>query len=142
MNKLGDIKFNIVFDGRGIWYMLHVLAINATDDKLKEAFVITVESLCANFGCDHCQKHFRKFIDDNPFKDYWFETYGFFRWTWELHNDINIKINKQIMEYDVAYNQYKSSVCVNCEKTKYNKILIPTNKLISSKKSINIITRY
>lgn len=136
-----DIKMDIKSIGTGIWYMLHVLAINAVDDKSKEAFIITVNSLCNNFGCDHCQKHFRRFIDEHSFTDYWNiitekkEDIGFFQWTWELHNNVNIKLNKQVLSLEKALLQYKSSVCKNCNNsttiTIPKPILVYTNNTTS-----------
>ena len=133
--------------GSGIWFVIHTLALNVKQDK--HAFEWSINTLCDNFGCDTCKPHFRKFIDEHPLKNFNYknEEVGYFKWTWELHNDINKRLNKPTLSFDDALSMYKSTVCKNCNSsnitpntdnssnTPNNKILIPietlTLKLIS-----------
>lgn len=48
-------------------------------------------------GCSTCRDNFRKLIESNPPRfDDWF------KWTWEIHNAVNAKIGKPIMDWDAA----------------------------------------
>jgi hypothetical protein len=109
--------------GPGIWFTMHIDAIAANTDQLKESFVVNINALCDNFKCKKCQPHFRKFIDTHNFKDYWNlkdnreRDIGFFKWTWELHNQVNKFLNKYQPSFDEAYNYYSDSeigACFNC----------------------------
>jgi len=109
--------------GPGIWFTMHIAAVRATSDILKEAFVVYINALCDNFKCKKCQPHFRKFIDTHAFKDYWNikdssgRDIGFFQWTWELHNQVNKFLKKYQPSLHEAYAFYSDSeagVCFDC----------------------------
>lgn len=109
--------------GPGIWFSMHVYALQATNDKMKEAFSLYVNTLCDNFKCKKCQPHFRKFIDDHPFYQYKYiydavgRDIGFFKWTWELHNQVNRFLKKYEPTLQEAFDYYSNSeagACFNC----------------------------
>jgi hypothetical protein len=115
-------SFDVKTEGKGIWFVIHTLALNATTDIQKESFILTMNVLCDNFGCDTCKSHFRKFIDNYPLKSYWDITYkaediGFFKWSWELHNIVNKALKKHQISFDEALFKYKNYVCKNCDKS-------------------------
>lgn len=124
--------------GPGIWFDIHVTAINATTNKLKEAFVIYINNLCENFRCKKCQPHFREFIDNNPLANYWGiysptdrKDIGFFKWSWLLHNEVNARLRKYQPTFEEAYRFFANSdmgACFNCpepEKIPEEPIIIP-----------------
>jgi hypothetical protein len=135
---------NIKTLGPGIWYIIHTLAFNAVNNSKKEAYIIMINSLCDNFICDICKIHFKKFIDNYDLKKYWHiknhdNDIGFFKWSWELHNSVNIKINKPILKFDEAYKLYQNNTCQNCEISNQRpKILIP---ITNEKSSLTISSR-
>lgn len=109
--------------GPGIWFKIHIDAITATTDELKHAFVININAICDNFKCKKCQPHFRKFIDTHPLKNYWNikdikgRDIGFFKWSWELHNEVNKFLKKYQPTLEEAYDFYSDSeagACFNC----------------------------
>lgn len=109
--------------GPGIWFKIHIDAIVAITDSLKEAFIININAVCNNFKCKKCQPHFRKFIDTHPLRDYWNikdskgRDIGFFKWTWELHNEVNKYLKKYQPTLEEAYAFYSDSeagACFNC----------------------------
>lgn len=114
--------------GPGIWFSMHLDAIIATTDPLKLAFERKVNHLCDNFKCKTCQPHFRKFIDTHPFskyrniKDSKGRDIGYFKWTWECHNQVNRFLGKPQPSLEEAYDYYSNSdagVCFDCgSKTK------------------------
>lgn len=119
--------------GPGLWHVIHMLSLNATTDITKESFILTINTLCNNFGCDSCKPHFRQFIDDHPFKNYWHiqykkeGDYGFFKWSWELHNSVNKRLKKQHVSFEDALFKYKNYICKDCDKDKKNQILVKIN---------------
>jgi hypothetical protein len=109
--------------GPGIWFDLHVEAVHATTDPLKEAFIVNTNAKCDNFKCKKCQPHFRKFIDTHNWKDYWNildvkgRDIGFFKWTWELHNQVNKFLGKYQPTLEEAYEFFanaEAGACFNC----------------------------
>lgn len=111
--------------GPGYWHCIHVDAANAVTDELKRAFVININARCDHFKCKKCQGHFRKFIDSHPLKHYWNikdnkgNDIGFFKWTWELHNQVNRFLKKYEPSLEEAYGYYSKSdagVCFDCGK--------------------------
>lgn len=113
--------------GPGIWFKIHIDAVTATTDSLKEAFLVNINALCDNFKCKKCQPHFRKFIDTHPLKNYWNikdeknRDIGFFKWSWELHNQVNRFLKKYEPTLEEAYNFFSDSeigACFHCGETK------------------------
>ncbi len=109
--------------GPGMWASLHIDAVHAVTDDLKRAFVINTNAKCDNFKCAKCKPHFRSFINSNPFEKYWNiknndgKDIGFFKWTWELHNQVNKRLNKTITTFDEAYAYWSNKnegVCTKC----------------------------
>jgi hypothetical protein len=109
--------------GPGAWFKIHTDAIGAITPALKEAFVININATCNNFRCKKCQMHFRKFIDSHPLRAYsnirdeHGRDIGFFKWSWELHNQVNKFLNKPQPGLDEAYRFYldsEANACVNC----------------------------
>lgn len=126
--------------GPGIWFKMHLEAVNATNDSLKRAFINNINLLCDNFKCSKCQSHFRKFIDSHPFEKYWNiydkngRDIGFFKWSWELHNQVNKFLNKYQPSLEEAYEYYSnknSGVCFECNKTNPIIIRIDSNPSIT-----------
>ena len=119
-------------DGKGIWFVIHTLALNTKDKK--QCFEWMINTLADNFGCEICKPHIKKFILDHPLKNY---NEDYFKWTWELHNDVNRRLNKPTLPLEEALNIYKNMVCKNCDK----QILIPITSNTSFNTSFNIISR-
>lgn len=145
--------------GPGIWYDMHTYAVKAIDDTTKNAFIIYLNNLCDNFRCIKCKVHFRKFIDNHDFADYWNiydengNDIGFFQYTWELHNKVNIFLGKYCPTLEEAYYYYTHNninVCINCgnkkESNNYNLSNLPDNIKIETDidkiiKTNNIISK-
>lgn len=109
--------------GPGIWFAIHIKAVKAVTDSKKENFILYINDLCDNFKCKKCQPHFRKFIDTHHFKNYENirddknRDIGFFKWSWELHNEVNKFLGKYQPTLSEAYEYYSDSeagACFNC----------------------------
>lgn len=130
--------------GPGIWFVLHTEAVRCTDDKKKEEFIKLVNSLHENFRCEKCKLHFGKFIDRHPLKSYW-SIYknkvdvGFFKWTWELHNEVNVYLKKSTVSFDEAYDYYDGKniiPCFDCGDDNTDKSGIRSSSIKSEERSI------
>jgi len=130
--------------GPGMWADLHIEAVYAVTDALKEAFSINTNAKCDNFRCKKCQPHFRKFIDTHPFKSYWNirdakgRDIGFFKWTWELHNQVNKFLSKYEPTFEEAYEFWSNSeagACFNCGSTGLAPMAAPIPVVILGQRS-------
>jgi hypothetical protein len=133
--------------GPGIWFKIHTDAVAAITDTLKESFIVNINALCDGFKCLHCKPHFRKFIDDNPIKNYFNikdrkgRDIGIFQWTWELHNSVNLRLGKYQPLLEEAYEYFtnnKVGVCYDCgNKNKNVNINISNNIKNANTTNIN-----
>lgn len=119
----GSIFSDPIKIGPGIWFKMHTDAIGAISDSLKESFEININITCDNFRCKKCQGHFRKFIDTYPLRNYRNiydakeRDIGFFKWTWELHNQVNKFLGKYQPTLEEAYGFFsdiEAGACFNC----------------------------
>lgn len=118
--------------GPGIWYKIHIDGLKAVTLALKESFVININALCDNFRCKTCQPHFRKFINDNPLKKYFDIDHGIFRWTWELHNEVNKRLGKYQPSFEEAHHFYSTAYingCLTCGKNRQEIVMEPVKSL-------------
>ena len=111
--------------GPGIWFEMHTEAVQCKNDQRKRAFVTRINNLCDKFRCIKCKLHFKKFINSHPFENYWFvynnkgEDIGFYKWTWECHNNVNRFLGKPQVDLEESYEYYMSQsagVCIDCGK--------------------------
>ena len=148
---------NIEKIGPGIWFKIHSDSIAAKTQSLKESFVININVLCDGFKCKHCQPHFRKYINENPIEKY-FDIkdkkgidIGIFKWTWEFHNAVNLRLGKYQCSLEESYEYYTNNTigaCYNCGENKDISIKDTINKTSNNKNRVNtninnpIIIRY
>lgn len=113
--------------GPGIWFKIHSDGIAATTQSLKESFVININVLCDGFKCKHCQPHFRKYIDEHPIEKYFNiknkngKDIGIFQWTWEFHNEVNLRLGKYQCKLEEAYEYYTNNTIGVCHECGQNK---------------------
>lgn len=121
-----DMNINPDILGPGLWFKIHVDAVQAITDDLKEAFAININALCTIFKCTVCQKHFSDFIKLHPLIDYWYiedngRDIGFYKWSWELHNQVNRRLGKYEPKLFESYEYYTNpeiGACFNCGEQK------------------------
>lgn len=109
--------------GPGLWFAIHTMAVKAVNEQLKEAFVTNINALCDAHRCTMCRTHMRKFLDSHSLKNYWHvkdhkgNDVGFFKFTWEMHNEVNRFLRKHLPTLEEAYNYYsdaEAGVCTDC----------------------------
>lgn len=115
-----SLLFDLKKFGPGIWYKIHTDALMCNTLASKENFVIQINTLCNDFKCKDCKPHLKAFIDNNDLKNYFNVKDGIFKWTWELHNDVNKRLGKYKPTYDEAYSYYTNTrpmlYCNTCGK--------------------------
>lgn len=89
-------KQNALLDlQRNHWRKLHT---QSFDETTFETWVATIP------GCPTCQRDFRKLLESSPPRfDDWF------RWTWEIHNLVNAKLNKPNLTFEDACELWQSN---------------------------------
>jgi hypothetical protein len=112
--------FDPKVDGRGIWHIYNIKAIQATTDVLKVRFFEEMTWLSLNYPCEKCRNHMQGYIKDNPFNRYTDVSWngkdiGCFKWIHGLHNSVNKKLNKPIMSFESAYNIFDPTNIKPCE---------------------------
>lgn len=98
--------------GPGLWFSLHLLALEANDQFNKKHFIRYAYLLSKSIKCENCRVHYSEFLEKNPPDHYWAKSYdvtkdikcsGLFYWTWDLHNSVNGRIGKQKITLLEAY---------------------------------------
>jgi len=110
--------------GPGVWYIIHTVAIEATDDNKKYGFITLMNTIKETFPCEECRKHIVEYMENNPFTPYWNiqengRHYGMFKWTWNFHNTVNRRLGKKYVEWETAKGFYDKEspnfhFCTNC----------------------------
>lgn len=94
--------------GPKLWYKIHRKAIKAKGRKKKvKKYVKFIFKIYHSIKCEDCKGHLRKFMGENPLHMYCDSKDGLFIWSWKLHNDVNQRIDKNIIDYDRAKALYK-----------------------------------
>ncbi len=119
INLIGDPKYI----GPGVWYLLHMKAKEATNDKKIDEFIDLMYMLEEKFSCKNCRKHIGQYIDSHPFDDLKHLTnrngtrIGMFKWAWLFHNAVNTRIHKPYLDWETVWQMYdEDGPCgKNCE---------------------------
>lgn len=106
--------------GPGIWFLIHKKALLATTMPEQLSFINFITEICTIFPCENCVEHCKTYMVDNPpsnnlgmISKEKEEQIGMFVWSWNFHNDVNIKLGKKVVDWPTAYNMYatKKSLC-------------------------------
>ena len=96
--------------GPGVWLCLHSLALNSTTLELQRAYCHYVRVICDNIRCSTCRTHFREYIETHPPERHIgqdLDRNGYckhlFRWSWKLHNSVNERTGKEILDFPLCY---------------------------------------
>jgi len=126
LNLLGDPKYI----GPGVWYVIHLRAKEATNDRAIDEFMKFIYMLAGNFVCKKCRKHMTDYIVSHPMEDLKNlknekgVNIGMFKWAWLFHNAVNTRIHKPIVDWNTAWEMYDNpEVCdTKCDETEDTKI--------------------
>ncbi len=89
--------------GRQAWHFIHMVALSYPENPTKEDkknYLKFFKSLEKTLPCPICSEHFRENMEKMPINlD---NREGLFRWTVDVHNEVNKKNKKTIISYDKA----------------------------------------
>ena len=98
--------------GPKLWFVIHTIALNFPDEPTYNDIRNTeqfFESLKYNIPCDKCRVHYTQRLNKNPIINNLKNSDTLFRYTIELHNDVNISLGKRTYTYDEVVDFYKKS---------------------------------
>lgn len=98
--------------GPKLWFVIHTIALNFPDEPTYNDIRNTeqfFESLKYNIPCDKCRVHYTQRLNKNPIINHLKNSDTLFRYTIELHNDVNISLGKRTYTYDEVVDFYKKS---------------------------------
>lgn len=114
-----DIDMRLAFIG--IWYIIHTEGIKAKSNNDKAFYRKLILHIIDSMRCSKCKEHMKLFLKQNPFSKYENIKYkghkniGYFIWGWELHNNVNDRLNKPKMDLLRAIELYSNNEeCEDC----------------------------
>ena len=113
--------FDVKTAGPIFWDILHRYSYVANTEKEKREFIGFLTFVKDNFPCEICRSHIKEYTRDHPITNEIFHTSrGLFRYIWEFHNAVNLRLKKQTIAYEDALAKYAEvGVCLNCGKDPY-----------------------
>jgi hypothetical protein len=117
--------------GPGVWYLIHSMALKASNGTYndKSEFIKFMHHLSKTFPCPVCKEHINEYLARHSFESYCKDIVdkeskikiGLFKWSWEFHNAVNIRLQKKTMDFRTALHLYlpddENTVCTtNCGK--------------------------
>ncbi len=112
---------NAKYFGPGIWYVIHVEAIEASTTELIKSFLTNIELIVDQFPCQMCRFHAKEYLTKFPPRDMDIyvnkneESIGMFFWSWNFHNAVNRRLNKPHMSYRHAHDIYRPQKHRGCQ---------------------------
>lgn len=139
------INMDPKYIGPGVWFSLHLLALNSNTDQSKEYFRNYLGSVIKNFWCHKCRVHATRYVTNNPIEDFDGLTHGYFTYTWKFHNDVNKRLGKKLMDWQTAFDLYTNKlkgVCTHeCENVNELQSEIMNNEEKKENENIRFITK-
>lgn len=120
---MDSVRLNhIGLNGPGLWKILHKMAIYSTTLETKTRFKDFLIVFRECIGCKNCLTDFDNFLKNNPLENYDNIVVdkidiGYFKWTWQLHNIVNLKLHKQLPILTDAYKKFFNTLdgqCIAC----------------------------
>ncbi len=104
-----------------MWVSLHTLARCAVTYDKKRFFIDYLTELRTAFPCPTCRAHLAVYLDAHPFDAYWCQRdavsgddVGMFRYAFDLHNAVNVRLSKPIMDWETAVALYYDTDAGTC----------------------------
>ena len=99
-----------------IWKFLHMISIKLKEsefNKNKEIIIDLILSICNNLPCPACSSHARGYLKKHNFKHINTKE-NMIKILWSMHNDVNVRIKKQKIEYDDMLKIYENEKIEPC----------------------------
>ena len=118
--------------GPKLWFVIHTMALNYPDNPTyddKRNYENFFNSLQFVIPCDKCRIHYTERINKNPVINHLENSDSLFRYTIEIHNDVNKSLRKRTYIYDEVIKIYKKHY--NQTETSGYKFFNKTNIIIA-----------
>lgn len=103
--------------GKQAWHFIHLVALQYPEIPTQEDrdnYLAFFKSLQNTLPCPACSKHFQENMERMPINlD---SREGLFKWTVDMHNEVNKKTNKRVLSYDEAKNHLRKNSFVKEDK--------------------------
>jgi hypothetical protein len=96
--------------GPKLWFVIHTFALNYPDNPTYENKRVMEEffnNLKHSIPCQTCRIHYSQRLQNNPIMNYLDNKQSLFKYTIDLHNQVNKSLGKKIYSYDEVVNIYK-----------------------------------
>ncbi len=81
------------------WGALHLAALGCPDAQVLRTFIECYKTV---LPCISCRAHFTQVLDENPVPDS-SDPMAIFKWSVDVHNIVNIRLGKPVVDYNEAY---------------------------------------
>lgn len=103
------------------WGALHLAALGCPDVQVLRTFIECYKTV---LPCLSCRAHFTQVLDENPIPDSP-DPMAIFKWSVDVHNIVNVRLGKPVIEYEEALAIWTDSKPVPIERPQFDpKILI------------------
>lgn len=103
--------------GPGVWWNIHILALRAnTQEKINE-YIDYIKYILPKLPCLTCRNHATEYLKKHPLEEFININEGMFRWSWIFHNEVNVRLGKQIINYYTAINLFEDNESEICTDT-------------------------
>ena len=106
----------IQYWGPKTWKLIHCVSQNYPNNPTeldKQYYTYFFHMIPYILPCKKCQFHFLKQLRDYPIKNYLQSKKNICMWTYTLHNNVNIKNNKNSLSYKEANRLYHNKLYIN-----------------------------
>jgi hypothetical protein len=96
--------------GPKLWFVIHTFALNYPDNPSYEDKRVMEEffnNLKYSIPCNKCKVHYRQRLERDPIINYLDNKQSLFKYTIDLHNQVNKSLGKRIYSYDEVVELYK-----------------------------------
>ena len=97
--------------GPKLWFIIHTIALNFSDNPTYNEIrniELFFNSLKFNIPCEKCRIHYTERLDKNPIINHLKNSETLFKYTIDLHNEVNKSLGKRIYSYDEVLEIYKN----------------------------------
>lgn len=138
--------------GKHAWIFLHSVTMNYPDNPTnddRKNYKNFFENLRFILPCEVCKKHYSKHIQSKPIEHALHSKKKLVEWLIEVHNQVNISLNKPTMSYDQVIDLYKKiynnstySEKINIKSNNDDHIVVNNNSNLNTKNTnVNYLER-
>jgi hypothetical protein len=96
--------------GPYFWFTLHTITLGYTDNPTyqdKRRYNDFFTSVQYILPCEKCREHYKKHLNNFPISISLDNKESLVQWLFNLHNQVNISLNKDVMSYDAFKEKYR-----------------------------------